>query len=316
VLHLVSHLSATIINVVKRLVLILAGLALYHQVRAQGNAADAHHNRPPPPPPRAPAPTPSHRVQKLHPVNTVGIVLASGGILWYNIVKEVAGASGSGGLGAPVNVWSPASWLAWVGTVVWKFEHPRNNGGGGGGGGGRSRSTGSGAGSGSEDAANGRSSKRKGALAMEGRLGWAVRSAGAIGGGSMSRGGYAPSPSGLPPRTPARTSPPTLTGGFAAHHTVLEMVARGVSESSGSGNDAASGAVRSPRARQGAGTPAQPPRGSATPAWLMGPVTTQLLSPPGAGWASAGTAGISGGGHGGIAGAGAVGSLAHRTPQR
>lgn len=251
-------------------------------------------------------------------MNTVGIMLASGGILWYNIVKEVAGATGAGGLGAPVNIWSPASWLTWVGTVVWKFEHPRGSGGGGGAAG-RVRSAGSSGGSGSDDVLHGRGSKRKGsgmAVGTDGRLGWAVRSAGTIGiaGSAATRIAYTPSPSaastGMRSSTPARTSPPHLSaGGFpgdGGHHTVLEMASRGASD--GSGNDTPGLAVRSPRARPSAGTPGLPPRAPATPAWLMGPVATQLLSPGVAGWGSRGSESGNGGG--------GAGALAYRSPGR
>ena len=85
VLHLVAHLTFTVINVLKRLVIIVAGMVFYHQA--------------------------------MRPINLVGVILALTGIFAYNIVKDL------GPLAGPANPWSAASWLAWLQTVSWKYNH-------------------------------------------------------------------------------------------------------------------------------------------------------------------------------------------------
>ena len=75
VLHLVSHLTFTIINVLKRLFIIVAGMVYTHQA--------------------------------LRPLNTLGVVLAIGGILAYNIVKDVGAQAPS------VDLLHPSTWAGW-----------------------------------------------------------------------------------------------------------------------------------------------------------------------------------------------------------
>lgn len=76
VLHLVTHLTFTIINVLKRLFIIVAGMLYTHQ--------------------------------QLRPLNTLGVLLAISGILAYNIVKDVGTAAPS------VDLLHPSTWAGWA----------------------------------------------------------------------------------------------------------------------------------------------------------------------------------------------------------
>jgi hypothetical protein len=80
VLHLVSHLTFTIVNVMKRLVIIISGMVVFGQA--------------------------------LGFVNTFGVILSAVGILVYNVVKDAAPNSG------PSAVFSMAAWQSWVQGVV------------------------------------------------------------------------------------------------------------------------------------------------------------------------------------------------------
>ncbi|RYG51775.1 hypothetical protein EON66_10420, partial [archaeon] len=84
ILELVSHLTFTIVNVAKRLVLIVAGM-----LAAQ----------------RAPSIT-----------SSIGILMAVGGILAYNIVKDVDPKHG------PPQLASLMSWVTWLRELVMQYN--------------------------------------------------------------------------------------------------------------------------------------------------------------------------------------------------
>jgi len=85
VLHLVSHLTYTIVNVLKRLVVIVTGSLLAQQAMGM--------------------------------LNTAGVVLAVFGIFAYNVFKDVAPSAG------PTNLLSGRSWLAWLQGLAWRYNH-------------------------------------------------------------------------------------------------------------------------------------------------------------------------------------------------
>lgn len=85
VLHLTAHLTATIINVMKRLLtIVLATLA-----------ADA----------------------PMSPLNATGVILAVAGIMSYQVLKDAAPTSG------PAQPLSWRSWLQWLSSVAWRYNH-------------------------------------------------------------------------------------------------------------------------------------------------------------------------------------------------
>jgi solute carrier family 35, member E1 len=98
ILHLVAHLTFTIINVLKRLMIILSGGILYHQV--------------------------------LHPVNIFGVIIAVFGILLYQVSKEILDDSLSPNsqldpslIHGPRNIFQLRSWSSWLSMVIWSLYH-------------------------------------------------------------------------------------------------------------------------------------------------------------------------------------------------
>ena len=83
VLNQVSHLTFTIINVMKRLFIILSGMHFYHQA--------------------------------FTPLNTVGVVCALSGVLAYQVVKDLKEWT-------PLpKDWTAASMLTWYHTLEWRY---------------------------------------------------------------------------------------------------------------------------------------------------------------------------------------------------
>lgn len=87
VLHLCSHLTFTVLNVLKRLFIIVAGLLFYRQ--------------------------------GVTPLNILGVTLAMLGILCYNLARDLPPSLAAG----PPQLLSWSSWRAWIGAVLWKVNH-------------------------------------------------------------------------------------------------------------------------------------------------------------------------------------------------